>query len=185
MSQGDEKSHPYLGEGVKDMAARLLWPILLYMVFTGLHNIGIIYAISNTILVFSTIYLSKKSSKKHKTKLLTLGVYFHSLTLVVRTLIKTFSILTIVQGFGALSWTMVSLPFQSIFYNNAKRQGIAYGIFFRELYLNFGRMVGAVLLMLLILFFQAQTAIVICIIIGAIAMIWMTKLREEFKKVPS
>lgn len=168
----------FLGEGVKDMAGRVLWPILLYLLFTNLEDIGGIFAISNTVLVLFTWYMSGKITDKNRMYFMRIGTYIHSATLIARVLIKSFVTLVFVQGIGALSWTVVDLPFRTIVYKKAKHEGAAYVTFFREVYLNIGRAMSVIFLMIMLVFLSNQTSLVLSILIGAVFLILMNFIKE-------
>ena len=169
---------PFFGEGFKDMSARVLWPILLYYLFTSLNGIGIIYTISSGILVLVTIYIGKKATNNNKKNILKYGTYIHGSTLVVRTLLDTITSIAFVQGIGGLSWAMVDLPFRSMFYNMSKKKGIGETIYIREFFLHIGRIASILTLTILIYFLNDKKALIINIILGALFLLLMNKIRE-------
>ncbi len=175
----DHKNWPFIAEGIRDMSARIYWPVLLYILAISLNQIGGIYAISNTGLVLVTLYLGKIINKKNKRKILTVGAFLNSTTLIIRTLFKTIAIIAIVQGAGGLTWAMVHIPFSSTYYNNCKKKGIGYSVYFRELYLDMGRVIGSLILIILLLIVEPKLALIITIIIGAFAGLVMTKIKDE------
>ncbi|MFW5991539.1 MAG: hypothetical protein ACOCQX_04895, partial [Candidatus Nanoarchaeia archaeon] len=67
----------------------------------------------------------------------------------------------------------------SMFYNNSKKKGIAETIFMREVYLNLGRLTIVMLLALLLIFLKPETAFITIIILAAITMLFMTKVKDE------
>ena len=178
-SEESKNSLPFLAEGMKDMASRIYWPIVLFLLLITINQIGTLYMITSTILVIFTIYLGNKTSKKNKMKILKAGTVIYSLSLFLRTFLKTLSIITIVQGFGALSWTMVQLPFYSTFYNNSKKIGITHHIFFRELYLNLGRLLSVAILFILIYLLGNMYGLIVTIMISAVFMLMMAWIKDE------
>ncbi|PIN80606.1 hypothetical protein COV13_03310 [Candidatus Woesearchaeota archaeon CG10_big_fil_rev_8_21_14_0_10_32_9] len=172
---------PYLGEGIRDIAAAIFWPLLMYFTLISLDNIGGIYAIANALLVIFTFYLSKKISDINKHSILRAGAYFHSITLGLRVFLKTFFLITVIQSLGAISWAMVDIPFRTIFYTNTKNSGIGKIILNREIYLGIGRLIILVLFIILILSFGVETALIVSIIFGAIA----TFLMSQLSSIPS
>ncbi len=179
LKRKDHKNWPFIAEGIRDMAARIYWPVLLYVLYISLKEIGGIYVVSNTLLVLVTLYLGKVINKKNKSKILRIGTFLNSITLIIRTLFKTITIIAIVQGAGGLTWAMVHIPFSSTYYNNCKKNGIGYSVYFRELYLDIGRVLGSLILILLLLFVEPKLALIITIIIGAFAGLAMTKIKDE------
>ncbi|MBL7116774.1 MAG: hypothetical protein ISS25_03030 [Nanoarchaeota archaeon] len=174
-----KRSWVFFAEGVSDYAARIFWPLLLYFLMINLNQIGGLFTLSNALLALFTIYVGKKIHSHNKKKILRIGAIIRSLTLVIRTLLKTVSTIAIVQGFGGISLALVSIPFQSTFYNNSKKIGIAHTIFSREVYLHLGRFCLILLLALLLLFTKAIVALIVAIIVGALFTLFMIKIREE------
>ncbi|MFW6449870.1 MAG: MFS transporter [Nanoarchaeota archaeon] len=170
---------PFYAEGVRFMAAKYFWPVLLFMLGTSLSSIGGIFTISSLLLALFTIYIGKKTTEENKHNLLKIGALLNSLSLIVRSVLKTFSLIAVAQGFGGLSWALVQLPFMSMFYNNSKKKGIAETIFMREVYLNLGRLTIVMLLALLLIFLKPETAFITIIILAAITMLFMTKVKDE------
>ncbi|MFC2133916.1 hypothetical protein ACFLTH_04805 [Bacteroidota bacterium] len=176
----EERGHSgvYFAEGFRDYAARIFWPILMFFLLINITGIGGIYTISSAILAIFTIYIGRKIHAHNKKKILRIGAIIHTFTLAIRTLLKTVSIIAVVQGFGALSFSMIQVPFQSMFYNNSKTKGIAYSVYARELYLSLGRIAVVLLLMALLLFFEPILSLIITIIVGALFTLLMTKIKE-------
>lgn len=169
----------YFGEGVRDMSTRIIWPILFYILFSTFTSIGAVYAFANTILIVTTYYLGKKIHHSNKLKILKFGTYLHAVSLIIRTIVKTLASLTAVMGFGAFTWTLVALPFMSIFYNNTKKKGLGTHIFFRELFLGAGRAFEVIILIILLGFFSIKTSLIIAIIISSAFLLLMGLIREE------
>jgi hypothetical protein len=118
-------------------------------------------------------------SEMNRKKILKIGAYIHSLSLVLRTVMKTVFTIALVQGFGGISWALLHLPFQSIFYNNSKKGGIAYTTYYREVFLQLGRLVGALIFVIFLFLFDAKMSLVFSIIFGAIAVFVMMRIRDE------
>ena len=174
-----ERSAPFFAEGFHTMAAGIFWPMFMFLIAISINSIGGIYAVSNLVLVLFTLYLAKKATEKNKHRILKIGTALHALTLIIRTLLKTVALIVLVQGFGALTWTMVHIPFYSTFYNNSKKTGIANMIFFREIYLHAGRVLSCLLFLAILHFLTPTTALVTAIIIGAVVMLFMARIKEE------
>ena len=173
-----KKGIPFVAEGFKNHSSNTYWPILLFVLAIPLSEIGGIYAISNTVLVLFTLYVSRVSTIANRHYFLRIGAYLHSLTLTVRVFLKSISSIAVAQGFGAISITMLNLPFQTIFYNNSKKQGFAYAIFFREIFLTVGRLLNLFVVFILLFFFTEITSLILGIIAGAIIMLFMTGIKE-------
>ena len=175
-----EKSHavPFLAEGFRDSAAARFWPILMFLISIPLASIGSVYTVSHALLALFMIYLGKRTHDGNKHRILWIGTVGNAVTLFVRVLLKTVAPIVLVQGLGGLAWTMVQLPYHSIFYNNSKQAGIANMVFFRELFLNLGRAVSVGVVMLLVLFRDAPFALAVTIASAAFVMLLMATIKD-------
>lgn len=169
----------FFAEGMRDYAARIFWPLLLYFLMMNLSEIGGIYTISNALLAIFTLYMGKKMTSKNRNHLMNIGAIIHSFSLAIRTLLKTLSMIAVTQGVGAISFTMINLPFHSTFYNNSKKRGIGFAIFSREVYLHIGRLLFLIIVSLLLLFMQVTLALMIAIMIGSFFTLLMTKITDD------
>jgi YQGE family putative transporter len=176
---GKHNSWPFFAEGVRFMAAAYFWPILFFFTIKALSSIGLVYSISKFLVAALTFYIGGRLSDLNKKKILRLGGYIHSLTLMVRTVLKTVFAIAVVQGFGGISYALINLPFQSIFYRNSKKIGIAYMTYFRELYMNIGRLCSILVLLFLLMFIEQNHALISAIIIGALAVFIMMNIEDE------
>ncbi|MGM5482851.1 MAG: MFS transporter [Nanobdellota archaeon] len=174
-----KKAIPFLAEGFRFMAAKYFWPVLLYIMAIPLSNIGGIFTISSTLLALFTIYLGKKTTEANKHKLLKIGAIGNSVSLIIRTFLKTFSAIAIIQGLGGITWALVQLPYFSMFYNNSKKKGIPETIFMREFYLNLGRLLSIITLVLILIATSVKYALISTIIIGGLVMLLMTRVTDE------
>ncbi len=177
-----KENWPFYAEGVRDYASRIYWPILLYFLLISISQIGALFTISNGILVLFTIYIGKITKEKNKKTLLRTGTIIHAISLGIRSFLKTMSLITIVQGVGAAAFTMIKMPFYSIFYNNSKKKGISKVILLREIYLHLGRATSLIILGISIFLLKdVRAALIVAIVIGAISTLFMSNL-EEFNE---
>lgn len=177
-----KENWPFYAEGVRDYASRIYWPILLYFLLVSISQIGALFTISNGILVLFAIYIGKITKESNKKKLLKTGAIVHSISLGIRSFLKTLSLITIAQGVGAASFSMIKMPFYSIFYNNSKKRGISKMVFLREIYLHFGRATSLFILGLSIFLLKdVRAGLIVAILTGAVSTLFMSKL-EEFNE---
>lgn len=178
-SFGKHNSWPFFAEGVRSMAAMYFWPLLFYFVIQTIEAIGGVYTISRLMVALLTIYVGKKATDLNRKKILKAGAYLHSFTLFTRVFVKTVLTITFVQGVGGISWAMLHLPFHTIFYNNSKKKGIAYMTFYREVFLQAGRLAAVLVLLLMLLVFSVEVALIVSVIIGALSVFVMMMIEEE------
>ncbi len=169
----------FLAEGMRDMAARIFWPVLLYLLAINLKNIGGLFSATNLLIVGFTIVISKIATEEKKAKMFKLGAFIHSLSLFLRVFLKTISTIFVAQGIGAMSWTMFSLPYKSYFYGKTKKNGIVYTIFHREFFLNLGRILCISTFLCLMVFFSEITSLVTIISIASIVMLCMLFIAKD------
>jgi len=174
-----KRGFAYFAEGVHDYSLRIFWPILLFHLTLNFKQLGGVYTLSNAVLAIFTIYVGKKITSKNKRKILHIGAITHSLTVFVRTTLKTLSLIAIVQSFGALTWSLINIPFQSMFYNSSKSKGITHMIFVREFYLHIGRLLTIILAAIFLFFFEIKLALIIIILTGGVFTWLMTFIQEE------
>lgn len=175
-----QRNLPYIGEGVHFIAAGVFWPLMLYVLAINLQEIGGLYSFTNLILAGFTVYLGRVSTSKNQHSILRWGTIVHSASLTIRTTLKTVGLIAVVQGFGALSWGMVNIPFFAMHYNKSQKHGIAHTVYAREIYAHIGRFLAAMLLAVLLLIGVPSLPSMISIILAsAVAVFLMTFIKEE------
>lgn len=174
-----KKGIPYIAEGFKNKASSIFWPVLLFVLAISINEIGGLYALSNTVLVLFTWFVSHRTTQSNQYLFLKIGAWSHSDTLIIRTFLKSVTSIVIIQSLGALSITLLQLPFSAIFYKNSKKKGYAYMIFFREFFLMIGRVSLLLIFLILLFFFSSKLALIIGIILGGLVTLFMPLLKEE------
>ena len=171
--------YPYLGEGFRNLIADIYWPLMLFFLMINIREIGGLYTLTNGVLAFVTLFIGNITNDSNKHRILNIGVLLHSFSLFIRVLLKNIVTIAIVQSLGALSFSMIRTPFESIHYNKSKKEGIAQTIYAREIYLHIGKIFGFFVLFLsLVIFKNNVTALVITIIFASFATILMSKIKE-------
>lgn len=170
---------PYYAEGMHFYSTSLFWPLLIFYLGINLKSMGSLFSLSNLIFVIFSYYIGKKAIEKNRHKLLKTGATIHSLSLLIRTAIKSISLIAFVQSLGALSYCMVTIPFSATFYNSTKTQGLSF-IYSREIYLHLGRITA--LLIMYVVFQLNQNilaSLIISIVIAAVAVLLMPYVTDE------
>ncbi|MGM5487643.1 MAG: hypothetical protein ACQESG_01715 [Nanobdellota archaeon] len=174
----DRQAIPFFAEGFRDSAAKYFWPLLMFMLALPLISIGSLYTVSSGLLAAFMFYLGRRTNDHNKHRILWFGVVGNAFSLFGRTLVTSFTPIMIMQGIGGLSWTMVQLPFHSIFYCNSQQSGICHMVYFRELFLNLGRMLCIGVLALFVVFKPATIALAFTITAAAFAMLFMGTIKD-------
>ena len=171
---------PYIGEGFRGYAASIFWPILLFLIAINLQEMGGIFTSSNVLLAALTLYLGKRLHEGNQQKVLRVGSWVHSLTLVIRTLVKTVATIAVVQGLAAITYGFVSLPYSTIHYNRSQKEGAARITYAREIYLMIGRSLAIFLLLFLLwVGIESKPALIALIILGGFAAVLMGELQDR------
>lgn len=183
ISSGKMKSmvYPFFSEGVYSTASEIAWPLLLYIIFVSTTNIGGLYAVATILIVLVSWLISHRITEATKILVLKLGTFLNSASMIARALVQNFLALNIIMGVGGVSWAMINLPYTSMFYGNSKKDGIAHTVFFREFYLNIGRVFLILIFLLLLLFIPAQDTLASLVFIGAVAILALGSLRSTNK----
>lgn len=175
-----KRHYPYFGEGFRQRAAGILWPIMLFLLAINIKEIGGLYSFTNALLAVVTIYVGRVTTDMNKHKILNWGVIFHSISLVLRTVLKTVVTIAAVQGLGAISFSMMKTPYDSTHYKKSRNQGIAHTIFAREIYLHIGLFVCSLFLIAVYYIVgEAIQALMLTIITAAIFSFLMTRIKED------
>ncbi len=172
-----KRNLPYLGEGFRNVAAAIFWPIMLYVLSVNIEEIGVLYTFTNVLVALLTIYLGHSRHNQHK--VLDLGTALHSISLVVRTMLSTITSIAAVQGLGAISFAMIRNPYLTFHYNKSKMFGIAHNVYAREMYLHLGKVINLIILIILLNFTSTITSLSITIIIGGLMTFLMRSIRDN------
>lgn len=109
---------PFFAEGLRSMSATYFWPLLFYFILESIKTIGGVYTLTNFLIAILPFYIGKKATKLNKKRILNTGEYLHSSSLFIRFFAKSFAAITLIQSLGGISWAMLHLPFQGLFYEN-------------------------------------------------------------------
>ena len=176
----DERSFIiFFSEGLSDIGRRIFWPTLIFLIGINITEIGGIFTIANLVLALVTLYVGHHSIGNMKSHFLKFGSILHSISLVIRGFLKSLAPIAAATTFGALSLTMMDVPFKRRFYSNSKRRGV-YMIYLREFYLHFGRIFSISLALTLYLLYENIIfSFIALIIIGGIATLFMSLIKDE------
>ncbi len=172
-----KKNIPYLGEGFRNSAAGIIWPVMLYIIAINIKQIGILYTFTNLIVALITIYVGYGNVNGKKA--LKAGTTIHSITLIIRGFLSTLTTIATTQGIGAISFAMLRNPYLAYHYNKSKKEGVVQRIYSREIFLHLGKAINLIILITLLSFFNETTSMVVTLITGGIMTPLMNKIAEE------
>jgi MFS family permease len=170
----------FLGDGLRSWATGILWPFFIFLIGASYVSLGAIYAIVNLVGAVFGLYVSKLCIKYSPEKVLKVGSVSHSASIMVRGFMSSLSAATICTCFGAISFALLDVPYCSIFYNKANREGVFNFIFLREMVLAVSRLVF--ILMVIGLFYLTADVIktfTIAFVIGSVGTLAYSLFKDD------
>jgi MFS family permease len=170
----------YLAEGARQVSALVVWPIFLYFIAIQVSSMGLLYSLTNLLLAVFSIFVGRLADRMNKNILMRIGAIFHGISLTTRTLVRSLVMIFSVQSIGAISFPLLQIPYSSIIYNEAKKQGETVFIINRQLFFNIGRIVNLSLAFILFMLTgHTQFSLFIAILFGSVCAIIMSFITEE------
>lgn len=159
----------FIAEGVEDIIALYLWPIFLYQLFTGdLLNVGTV----STLIIAGTIILQLLVGRwidqsKKADSALKWGSTLYAIGWIIKMFVATVIEVFVVGVYHSISKVFTETPRTSVAYDISSENDAYIDEYtvLREMFINMGRMIGAVLVVLISLVTSVQWLF----IIGAIA----------------
>jgi MFS family permease len=160
----------FSSEGINGVVALVIFPIFLFiMLDNNLLYLGSFMTISS-ILICIVLYFSKKHiDRKDKQTLLKIITKIISTSWIVKFFFLIFAspIIIIIEGFHKLFENIFTMPYFSIFYNNARKKGELDYIIYRELMIHTTKTFFAIFCIILISIFNIESlkfVILVCVI---------------------
>lgn len=170
----------YLAEGARQVSALVLWPVFLFFISIQISSLGLLYSVTNLLLAIFSVVVGRLTDVMNKNTLMRVGAIFHGISLTARTLFRSIFLIFSVQSIGAISFPLLNIPYSSIIYSEAKKQGEALFIINRQLFFNVGRIINILLaLTIFIITGRAEFALFVAIAFGSMCAIIMSFLTEE------
>lgn len=150
----------YVADGAENMVGLLVWPIFIFQVLKG--NYFQVGAISTLIIGFTVtlqLVMGKViDGKVSKKKALKWGTLFYSLGWVIKIFVSTAFQIFIAGAYHSAAYILLRTPFDTLTYEIAADQGHYVDEFtvLREMALQLGRLIMAVLIIVISLFFAIQ-----------------------------
>jgi len=125
--------------GFTDMAASLLWPILIFKIVQSFFSLGALVSIGDIFLGFFLLFIGKLTDTKNRNKIFKSGILLRSISLGTRVFAKTGLHVALFNILAGISYAMVELPFMSKVYDKASGTNITNLFVLREIIINLGR----------------------------------------------
>ncbi len=139
-----------LGYG-EELLALVIWPIFIYVFLKGYVATGALVSASILLSTIAVLYIGRIADLQSRHAVLRTGVIFTAASWIVRLFIRTSLGLLGVSVFYGVSRSMLGIPFLSLVYSRAGRSATMETIIFFEMSLAVGKILTALLGVLLLL----------------------------------
>ncbi|MDP4012455.1 MAG: MFS transporter [Candidatus Nanoarchaeia archaeon] len=148
-----KKSHfkdilSFVGVGMRDGAAGIIWPIFIFLVVGSYFTLGGIITISGVIGAFYYLLIGKFSDKLNKKKLIRLGTVLHSITWYTRGFVESITTVLGINIISHLTFSTFDVPYNAIIYDKASKTNIPEYNVFKEMGISLGHMMIYTLLLI-------------------------------------
>ncbi len=161
----------YMGCG-EEMIALIFWPIFMYAVVRETLGVGAIASVATAVTALVTLAIGRMSDGKERGAVLRMGVVYVVLSWLVR--------LVAVGPFGLFfsdvmyrsSGIAVGIPLVAGTYDHARQYSVTKTAVFMEGAVSFGKVVAAVLCLVILTFFPSHTWTLVFMLAAAFALLY-------------
>jgi len=149
----------YLADGAESVVGIVVWPIFIFQILKGNYlEVGAISTFIIGLTVIVQLVFGKYVDKKNKEKIIHLGSILYSIGWILKIFITTALQIFVVGVYHSIVSIFIRTPFDALTYEIAADQGHYVDEFtvLYEMALNFGRVLMAILIILISLFFTLQ-----------------------------
>ncbi|MFZ5390767.1 MAG: MFS transporter [Patescibacteria group bacterium] len=147
----------YVGFG-EELIVMVIWPVFIAIVIVNYAEIGAVVAASTLVMALVTLYVGKLSDEQDAGRVLRWSVLFYFLSWLGRLFVRLPFSVFIVDAWSRVSKNAVIIPLMSITYRHSKKTQVMYGGVFLEMSLAVGKIVAALLLLVVFSFAEPWTA---------------------------
>jgi MFS family permease len=137
------------GQGMKDSSLVLFWPLFIFIILGSALSLGLIYSLAAFFVILIVIYIGKVTDLKDKRILFKWGSIIESLSFFVRGFTFTGIQIFLSDFVGKIGMYMKGIPYSCVFYDKTNKEKRVEFIIFTEFYLNAGRILVLLLIILL------------------------------------
>ena len=151
----------YFSDGAQGLVGVVIWPIFIFQILKGKYlMIGSVSALIIALTILLQLLIGSYTDNFKKRKIIKLGSVLYSLGWVLKGLVITAFHVVFAGIFQNLSALILRTPFDTLFYQKAADHGSYVDEYtvLREISLNSGRAVMAVLAMVFIFFFGIRAS---------------------------
>jgi hypothetical protein len=134
---------------MKDSSLVLFWPLFIFIILGSALSLGLIYSLAAFFVILIVIYIGKVTDLKDKRILFKWGSIIESLSFFVRGFTFTGIQIFLSDFVGKIGMYMKGIPYSCVFYDKTNKEKRVEFIIFTEFYLNAGRILVLLLIILL------------------------------------
>jgi len=130
----------FIGMGMRDGAAGILWPIFIFFMVGSYLVLGGILTGAGIISAFFFLYMGRVSDRFNKRKLIRMGTVSHSITWLGRSFVDGVLAVFGVQMFSNLTFAVLDVPYNALVCDKATKTNVPEYMVFREMALAVGKL---------------------------------------------
>jgi len=170
-------------EGASSVLTLSLWSIILYILLkNNFLSVGLVFTLASFITVLILFYFKRYLDSKNKNGILKISTKFLSISWYLRSIILIFSgfFIYFIEVFSKMVFAINMLTYNSIFYNNAKRNNYMEYIILRELYLHTTKILFLLFYSFILFYFGDSIKVLFFIVIlGILFPLGISYFKEE------
>jgi len=167
-----------MADGAENWIGGVLWPIFIWQMLNGEYiKVGILTSVITFIAVILKLVMGDYTDKYNKRKLMRLGSVLYSLGWVAKMFITTAFQIFIASTYHSFALILLRTPFDALMYEKAADSGHYIDEYstLREMYLQFGRIIVMVIVLILLNFLS----LILVFFLAAVASLLVNLLPKE------
>lgn len=141
-----------LGESFIALA---IWPVFIVIMIPSLLTVGFVVSLARVVNVMVTLYVGRLTDEDRKDKVLHSGTVFTVGSWLIRPFIAGPLGVFLTDSYYKVARNMVIVPFHSLGYGFARREGVMSTVIFHEMSIAFGKLFAAALCWLAFVLFPS------------------------------
>ena len=145
----------YMGDGAENWIGGVLWPIFIWQLLEGeFLTIGIITSLITFVAVILKLIVGDYTDRFNKRKLMHLGSALYSLGWIIKMFISTAFHIFLASTYHNFAYILLRTPFDALMYEKAADSGHYIDEYstLREMYLQVGRIIVMIVILILLKF---------------------------------
>lgn len=126
----------------------IIWPVYIFLTFNDFMPVGIAVAVSGIAIAFFTLLVGKLSDRVDRRHMMKLGALGYAFIWFARPFAHSMLEILLLSFLGGMFMTVVVVNLFAAFCNFSRKRNILGAIVFREIWLNLGRVVTLLIVIL-------------------------------------